>query len=71
MERNISEMIMTPLSAPARRFPAPAPLHHNHCADNYSGCGHKTEWFQGIPEPVKHQQVAEAHGNGRNDHDEE
>jgi hypothetical protein len=71
MERNISEMIMTLLSAPARGFASLAPLHQNHSTDNQNRRANKAEWLQRKPEPVKHQHVSQAHGKGRNDHDKE
>lgn len=71
MERNISEMIMIPLPVPARGLFALPPLHENHCAHNQYSRGRKTEWIQSDSKPVKCQQVSQAHGKGRNHHDEE
>jgi hypothetical protein len=62
---------MMPLTAPTRRFPALAPLNQNHRRDNHNRSNYKTEWLQSKPQPMKHEDVAEPHGNGRQNDDEE
>jgi hypothetical protein len=51
-------------------FSALAPLNQNHRACNQDHRSQKTKWFQGQPEPMEHEEVAEPHGYGRNDDDE-
>jgi hypothetical protein len=54
-----------------RGFSALAPLNQNHRRDNYHRRTYKPEGLQGKPKPVKHQDVAEPDGDGRQNDDEE
>jgi hypothetical protein len=62
---------MTLLTVSARGFPALTPLNQNHCSCKQNHRSHKAEWFQGKSKPMEHEEVAEAHGYGWNDNDEE
>ncbi len=62
---------MAPLTISTRSFPPLAPLHQNHSGCNQDCRAHKTEWLQGKPEPMKHEKIAESHGYGRHNDDEE
>jgi hypothetical protein len=64
-------MIIASLTAPARSFAPLASLHQENRANNQNGRTYETKWLQREAEEVKHQQVAEAHGEGGNDNDEE
>ena len=62
---------MASLTISTRGFPPLAPLHQDHRAGNQDCRPHKTEWLQGKPEPMKHEKVAESHGYGGHNDDEE
>src|ERR1700682_6369110 len=70
IERKISAMVMMPLAAPGRGFSTLAPLDKNHRRDNYNRRHHKPKWLDCIPKPMKHEDVAQSHGNGRQNDDE-
>jgi hypothetical protein len=59
------------LTAPTRCFAALAPLNQNHRGGNDNCRANESEWLQGKPEPMKHKEVAQPYGDGRNNHDEE
>jgi hypothetical protein len=71
IDRKISVIVNMPLTASARSFAAPAPLNQKDRSNNHNRRANKTEWLQGKPEPMKHEEVAQPHGDGRNNHDEE
>src|SRR5579863_9024035 len=71
IERKISAIVMTPLLAPTRGFPALAPLNKNHRRDHRDRRRRKTKWLQRIPQPMKHVDVTQPHGNRRQNDDEE
>src|SRR5271165_2367050 len=47
------------------------PLYQDHRACDQYCRPHKTEWLQGKPKPMKHKKIAESHGYGRHNDDEE
>jgi hypothetical protein len=69
IERKISVTVSIALAAPARGFSALAPLNQYHRRNNYNCRAYKTEWLQRIPKPMKHENVAQPHGNGRQNDD--
>src|ERR1700693_360968 len=71
IDRKISVIVMTLLMAPRRDFSALAPLNKNDGRDNHDRRRYKTKWLQLIPKPTKHEDIAEPHGNGRQNDDEE
>jgi hypothetical protein len=69
-QRKISVAVMAQLMAPARGFATVAPLHQNHCRNDHDRCHHKTEWLQHKPQPMKHEDITQPYGNGRQNDDE-
>lgn len=63
--------VIMPLPAPASVFAFLISVDQNHRRDNQYCRRYETEWFQGIPEPVKRQNITESHGNSRQNDDEE
>lgn len=71
IDRNISVMVMTLLLAPGRGFSALAPMNQNDRRDKYNRRREEAKWFQLISKPTKHEDVAQPHGDGRQEDDEE
>src|ERR1700686_3221579 len=71
IERKISAIVMMPLVAPARGFSIFAPLDKKHRRGNHNRRHHKTKWLQHEPQIMEHEEVAQAHGDGRQNDDEE
>jgi hypothetical protein len=70
IERKISVTVKALLMAPARGFSTIAPLYQNHCRNYHDRRHHKTEWLQRISQPMKHEDIAQPHGDGRQNDDE-
>src|SRR5579864_5044747 len=71
IDRKISVIVMTLLMAPRRGFSTLSPLNKNDRRDNHDRRPEEAKWFQLISKPTKHQDVAQPHGNGRQNDDEE
>jgi len=59
------------LPVPTGCFSSLAPLNQKNGRDYQDGRADKAERLEDNPQPVKHEQIAEAHGDGRHNDDEE
>jgi hypothetical protein len=67
----LTERFQMLLSYPARGLPTLVPLDQNHRDNRHHRRRDKPEWLQHEPQPMKHEEVADSHGDGGQNDDEE